>query len=418
MDLLSTEDDNKSKDSRTKKTKIKFGSHSREPENAPQEGKLITSKTGDGLDEKQDHQPVKEKELHKMEEAPRSRRGSGVTPQSVTKNKSSGFQVNFDDDDDNDILSGLGFDDKEKTSSAIPPRSSSLAPSSLFSNIQKGKKKESVSIAAQEPVDEDESGNEDFQFGGYSPSISDPSPRPRSRSNIRHRSKTESLVPSDQKKSVRFSDKLEENDRPPFSSSATEEEVTKPSSKEMRQENTKISRASKKPEPAAASIEEISHQEISPVGRKNRLSPSYQEDTATEALASEKSGKDSPPALLPGKGGKDEEDNEDLGLELPVFPWQKSLKNSQSKKSSPSQNSSTSPPLPVTPAPLPSQDVGESYEGVREQHYQSSSREKLKPEMLDNTELKAALQRESELIASLEREKREHTLCKVRRHPI
>ena len=180
-------------------------------------------------------------------------------------------QVEFDDDEGYDLLSGMGLDDSDVTSAAKQPgkgkperRGSALndllgkkSTASLKAAKEDNKKPTSSSTKAKKigeddsTMDNDEEGD-GFQFGGYvpsaasgsSPSTSSQAKKPRLKVPQGRRGFSELTLPPDAltarpgsapssvvKKSVRFSDTVETSDRPlssPATTTTSEGGVTNP----------------------------------------------------------------------------------------------------------------------------------------------------------------------------------------------
>lgn len=265
--------------------------------------------------------------------------------QPVSRSKPNASLVNFDDEDDDDILSGMGLDSnskknrsntsgvKDNTQPVVAPGASEEKAMSMGRSLPK---KDGGSKSGTE--------GEGFQFGGYTPSIVDSSPRSRSALSRRRGSETNTItprpssVPTPSKKSVRFSDeplqpspkKGEEKSNKPLvgeDSQAKEKEESLDTGFQSKF-GRGSGRGSATPTIEIGPREDISDQ-VSQHGmsssppRSGRLST---HKTTAASIFDESNEETKPQKDLSGR--------EEPKLEHPVFPWEKTEPTLTKKTSS------------------------------------------------------------------------------------
>lgn len=431
LDLLSAEDDgHKAKESsRTKKEIIRrTDSNDMPQERATTEGKPITYNNHGA-----DVPPLKggERSLRGAKNSsgglPSISSNSIVQPVAATK---TGPQIKFDDGDDDDILSGLGFGDEDRKSAnkkpppaGLPkktPASAQQQQQQVLSGSHQSKPKAVAPPPSSAPKSgADEKGEDDgelFQFGGYVPSVADPSPRSRPATSGRKRggseptSRPSTAPPSQQaKKVVRFSDKLEESSPPPSSSSSPSPgkapRMAADDSSRSRANATRSSslQSLSKAEPAApqASNEDlrtragsVSEQVLPSSARSRPVASLLDENGPDPLLGSE------------GEGGRAAQiiGEEEVKLEHPTFPWQKNQRERE-------VGSSNKPPgvSQTRESVTHREDVRVSLEHSTASHVVGSELELGR----DRGDLKTALQKVLEVELALEKEKADHSQSKV-----
>ena len=284
--------------------------------------------------------------------------------------------IDFYDDDDDDILSGMGFDDDDdkKSSPKVPPASSKV------SLVQSGSgnlpeyvdsiSKTSPSSAAKNNVNDEEEG---FKFGGYTPSMADPASRSKSgrRRGTQFSSiSSGSVVSSASKKSVRFSEELENTNLP--SGLVGLKEVSETEAIE-EQKSTK---------PQLRHVESRAGS-IAPTGTRGSHEVLEQRQLSSTSIKSVFSFDD------------EKSESKEPKFEHPTFPWQKNKRNSSGVTS----NKLVDLTYRETPTSQRSNQAHTLADGGR-----SESAEELKA---------AALKRIQDLEMTLEREKAEHAQTKV-----
>lgn len=150
-----------------------------------------------------------------------------------TRESFNSTKVDFDDEDD-DILSGMGLDESNSKPTASSKKQQGSRLDELLGKKQKQAptpeepKNSAASVLSGNVKDEEEDG---FQFGGYLPSAATDSsgsklPTSRRRRGSDSLTSRPSSAPSQTKKTVRFAEAVENNDRP--SSSPVTNDAPKP----------------------------------------------------------------------------------------------------------------------------------------------------------------------------------------------
>ena len=313
---------------------------------------------------------------------------AAASPVTKPAAKSKSLQITFDDDDDADLLSGLGFDDNDKKEKPAKPAAqkkqgtSGLAskepPSSSTASRKQGAgglggKKLDDSFAAEVGGEGDT--EEPVQFGGYVPSVADSS-RPKSVLGRKRRADSEfittrpSTAPSPAKKTVRFSEDLEQ--------SLAERPLKKSSDVEKKGDNEELLPSQKHKESASASSTPQS---------EDKKAPSKTRHTSLQPSPS------SPDSYMLQEAEPREtlhETSQDTGegpaLEHPLFPWQRP------------KDSTSSSSLPKRPR---DRQIPHEARNHRE-HDQTDPGLGFE---VDTKELKAAQQKINELQSAMEKEK-------------
>lgn len=271
-----------------------------------------------------------------------SNRLLSLTTDSISRPKFKPSQVNFDDNDDDDILSGLGFEDDK----VAPPTNNNLAVASQQRGVQKAHQtKEKAAPPTSKSAVVGEGEEETVQFGGYIPSVSDSSSKSSERRRGRGESSSLTLrpstAPSAAKKTVRFSEQLEESERP--SSAMLTRETPKLTLKGSRRVEAKDAKATKpvvKERSASDSRvvqirdENVSEQ-VHPLTSRVQSSLKEDENQVNSLEAESREWRTL---------SQDRMRDSSSQLEHPVFPWQKAEQSAVKTTSRQSRSSRTTLP--------------------------------------------------------------------------
>lgn len=273
-------------------------------------------------------------------------------PKPEARSKPVGPQIKFEDEDDDDILSGLGLGEDKKTSvpKIASSKTSSLAPQHKARGTQ-----DREHLATPTPTDEDGDEEETVQFGGYVPSMVDPSPKS---SSVARRRKAKSIpITAPHKKMVRFSDQLEdERPRPSPHGAVTtrDKKVSDPMEEEeiAWSAESPITSRNRGPPPSSGRDESTPSPNF-PSRDSPSLGPSAPDDELSDAAVL------SGPLEVPAQS-RTRSASEGVRLEHPMFPWQKARHGDGNRRSM----VSTSSPAPPSSSSSSSNVMPASREGV------------------------------------------------------
>ena len=254
----------------------------------------------------------------------------------MVKPSQSPAQITFDDGDDDDILSGLGLGNATPAPKAPPSKASSFTPHQAARGGGTPRSTERPAPPTPSGLDSGEGEEEAVQFGGYVPSMAEPSPNSASTARRRRESNGFLTQQSAASKSVRFSEELESEEphsAPPKTRGGEEDKRVPPRA-------PRGNRAGFAPPSSDEDLEEIS-----PPSRDFPLRDSPLPSQRSRASAHDEFSDSmllGPQEEEPPKGG-----GEEAKLEHPIFPWQRGAGNRASAGRAPGHT--PSPMASITP---------------------------------------------------------------------